>query len=232
LAPRHIKDLESCVPRQECREKGYAKKERPWLDALKRLEEGTTEEEKRRTNTALSSKGEISEPLVQRGAKSDRSPTPAPYGEETCRVGSHQQVRRAAQLLGVDLPDTKDETLALYANEHKFICALRNYRKASKLASTYGASWLDNGYHKDGRIYASWRQLRAATRRMACDHPNLQNIPRRGSLRTYIRAPEGWRSSPYRLRLWSRSYQVSVLGYLVRHSTATRRGSCYRNSVK
>jgi len=60
-----------------------------------------------------------------------------------------------------------------------------------KLASTYGAGWLENGYHEDGRIYASWRQLRAATGRMACDHPNLQNIPRTGPLRSYIRAPEG-----------------------------------------
>jgi len=105
--------------------------------------------------------------------------------------GSHQQVRKAAKLLGVDLPDTRDETLALYAKEHEFISALRDYRKASKLTSTYGEGWLENGYHKDGRIYASWRQLRAATGRMACDHPNLQNIPRSGLLRSYIRAPEG-----------------------------------------
>jgi DNA polymerase I len=33
--------------------------------------------------------------------------------------------------------------------------------------------------------------VRAATGRMACDHPNLQNIPRSGPLRSYIRAPEG-----------------------------------------
>jgi DNA polymerase I len=105
--------------------------------------------------------------------------------------GSHQQVRKAAKLLGLDLPNTKDETLALYAKEHEFISALRDYRKAAKLASTYGAGWLENGYHSDGRIYASWRQLRAATGRMACDHPNLQNIPRNGPLRSYIRAPEG-----------------------------------------
>jgi DNA polymerase I-like protein with 3'-5' exonuclease and polymerase domains len=26
---------------------------------------------------------------------------------------------------------------------------------------------------------------------MACDHPNLQNIPRSGPLRSYIRPPEG-----------------------------------------
>jgi len=105
--------------------------------------------------------------------------------------GSHQQVRKAARLLGVDLPDTRDETLALYAKEHEFIAALRNYRKTSKLASTYGAAWLASGYCEDGRIYASWRQLRAATGRMACDHPNLQNIPRSGPLRSYIRAAEG-----------------------------------------
>jgi len=64
-------------------------------------------------------------------------------------------------------------------------------RKAAKLASTCGARWLENGYHQGGCIYASWRQLRAATGRMACDHPNLQNIPRSGPLRSYIRAPEG-----------------------------------------
>jgi DNA polymerase I len=113
-----------------------------------------------------------------------------PDGKEW-NFDSHQQVRKAAQLLGVDLPNTKDETLAIYASEHEFIAALRNYRKVSKLASTYGAGWLKSGYYRDGRIYASWRQLRAATGRMACDHPNLQNIPRSGPLRSYIRAPEG-----------------------------------------
>ena len=70
-------------------------------------------------------------------------------------------VRKAAKLVGVDLPDTRDETLALHAKEHEFIAALRNYRKASKLASTYGVDWLENGYYRDGRIYASWGQLRA-----------------------------------------------------------------------
>jgi DNA polymerase-1 len=80
---------------------------------------------------------------------------------------------------------------AIYAEKHDFIATLRDYRKAAKLTSTYGVGWLESGYYQDGRIYASWRQLRAATGRMACDHPNLQNIPRSGPLRSYIRAPEG-----------------------------------------
>jgi DNA polymerase I-like protein with 3'-5' exonuclease and polymerase domains len=91
-------------------------------------------------------------------------------------LGSPQQLRKVAKLLGVDLPNTRDEALALHAGEHEFIATLRDYRKATKLASTYGAGWLENGCHKDGRIYASWRQLRASTGWMACDHPNLQNI--------------------------------------------------------
>jgi DNA polymerase-1 len=80
---------------------------------------------------------------------------------------------------------------AIYAEKHDFIATLRDYRRAAKLASTYGASWLKNGYHQNNRTYASWRQLRAATGRMACDHPNLQNIPRSGPLRSYIRPPDG-----------------------------------------
>lgn len=116
---------------------------------------------------------------------------PAHPDGKAWNFGSHQQIRKIASLLGVDLPNTRDETLALYAKEHEFISALRGYRKTAKLASTYGVGWLESGHYQDGRIYASWRQLRAATGRMACDHPNLQNVPRSGPLRSYIRAPEG-----------------------------------------
>jgi DNA polymerase I len=80
---------------------------------------------------------------------------------------------------------------AIYAEKHDFIATLRDYRRAAKLASTYGAGWLESGHYRDGRIYASWRQLRATTGRMACDHPNLQNIPRSGPLRDYVRPSEG-----------------------------------------
>ena len=85
----------------------------------------------------------------------------------------------------------KDETLAHHAEDHEFIAALRDYRRATKLSGTYGTGWLENSNRRDGRIHASWRQLRAATGRMACDHPNLQNVPRIGPLRTCIRPPEG-----------------------------------------
>ena len=62
-------------------------------------------------------------------------------GRQELELEGPQQIRQVAELLGVALPDTRDETLALYAKEHDFISALRDYRKASKLASTYGAGW-------------------------------------------------------------------------------------------
>ena len=48
-------------------------KGRPWLEALKSLEGEAKKDEKSRTNTALSPVAEISESLVQRGAKGDKS---------------------------------------------------------------------------------------------------------------------------------------------------------------
>jgi hypothetical protein len=59
---------------------------------------------------------------------------------EAYNVASPQQARKAAKLLGIDLLNTRDETRTLYADEHELIFALRNYYKAAKLASTYGAA--------------------------------------------------------------------------------------------
>ena len=88
LSPRHIRNSESHAPRQECRAKSTSTQERPWLEALKSLEEETIEEEKEQTNAALSSVEKIPEPLIQRGAKSAKRLPPDPAGEKNSGVGS------------------------------------------------------------------------------------------------------------------------------------------------
>ncbi len=103
---------------------------------------------------------------------------------------SWQHVIRAAKEAGIELPDTKDETLSRYASDSELIRLLREYRAAKKLASTYGAEWLDgknSGTSRlnEGRVYPSWWQVGAATGRMACSSPNLQNVP--SDLRRFIR---------------------------------------------
>lgn len=98
---------------------------------------------------------------------------------------SPKQIIQAFGLLGIRLPDTKEETIARC--NHPLSDALLEYKKASKIVSTYGQKLLDRV--EDGRIYASWRQIGAGTGRMACSSPNLQNLP--PEVRKFVRAPEG-----------------------------------------
>lgn len=97
---------------------------------------------------------------------------------------STKQVKEAFGLLGIDLPDTKEETLSRY--NHSLAKALLKYRRATKLVNTYGRKLLEKV--EDSRIYASWWQIGAGTGRMSCSSPNLQNLPPR--VRRYVRAPD------------------------------------------
>ena len=105
---------------------------------------------------------------------------------ETWNWGSWQQILQAFGLLGVKLPDTKEDTISRC--DHPLAATLLEYRKTLKLTSTYGNALIEKA-EEDGRIYASWRQIGAATGRMACSKPNLQNLP--PEVRRHVRAPEG-----------------------------------------
>jgi DNA polymerase-1 len=90
--------------------------------------------------------------------------------------------------LGITLPNADDEALA--AIEHPLAGLLREFRSASKLATTYGKDWVKDAYH-DGRLYPAWKQIGADSGRMACSAPNLQNLPRDPRYRACFRAPAG-----------------------------------------
>jgi hypothetical protein len=83
---------------------------------------------------------------------------PAHPGGGSWNWASWQQVLRAFSLLGVELPDTKEETLARCS--HPLAKALLDYRKAAKVLSTYGEKLLEK-VREDGRIYPSWWQIGA-----------------------------------------------------------------------
>ncbi len=99
---------------------------------------------------------------------------------------SAPQVKEVFALTGIDLVDTKEETLSRC--EDPLAKTLLAHRKVSKVSSSYGPKFLEAV--RDGRIYASWRLIGAATGRMSCSSPNLQQIPNE-VLRRYVRAPEG-----------------------------------------
>jgi hypothetical protein len=94
-------------------------KGRPWLEALKSLEVEAKKDETGSTNTALSPADEISESLVQRGAKSDKSLLPVSDTEEDSGVVDEEAKPREArrtlvtaqdQMAGV-VADLKDADL-------------------------------------------------------------------------------------------------------------------------
>jgi DNA polymerase-1 len=100
---------------------------------------------------------------------------------------STRQAQQALELAGCKVEDTADETLA--AVDHPLAQLLRRYRLARKRGSTYGIDWLAH-VAADGRVYPSWRQIGAASGRMSCSNPNMQQLPR-GDYRRCIVAPHG-----------------------------------------
>jgi DNA polymerase-1 len=100
---------------------------------------------------------------------------------------STQQAQEALALAGCAVENTSDETLA--AVDHPLADLLRRYRLAHKRGSTYGVDWLKH-VADDGRVYPSWRQIGAASGRMSCSCPNMQQLPR-GEHRRCIAAPPG-----------------------------------------
>jgi DNA polymerase-1 len=100
---------------------------------------------------------------------------------------SPAQVKQALAAVGCDLESTDDDHLAKV--DHPLAALLRKYREARKRCTTYGKDWTKH-VAEDGRVYASWRQMGAASGRMSCSTPNLQQLPR-GRYRRCFRAPPG-----------------------------------------
>jgi DNA polymerase I len=96
------------------------------------------------------------------------------------------QIKEAFHLIGVNLPDTKEDTLSLYDNE--LATTLLQYKKVSTILSHHGPKLLE-AVRKDGRIHAGWRQIGTETGRMSCSKPALQQLP--PEVKRYVRAPEG-----------------------------------------
>jgi len=104
---------------------------------------------------------------------------------------SPKQVKTVLSGLGVDVDDTKHETLIGVQGRHPFIANLLAYRDASKRHSTYGIKFLEHVLPTTGRIHANFQQIGAATGRMSCGGPNLQNIPKASGYRECFRSSEG-----------------------------------------
>ena len=105
-------------------------------------------------------------------------------GNPSLEPGERGRILAWFQAEGYSIQSTSKHALA--GLDHPAAKALLEWREAAKLTSTY-EGYLDR--LAGGRIFGRFQALGAASGRMSCGHPNLQNIPAR--LRPCVQAPAG-----------------------------------------
>jgi DNA polymerase-1 len=82
---------------------------------------------------------------------------------------------------------TAESVLEQLRADHELPGKILDYRKLSKLMSTYIEALPPLVCERTGRIHPQFNQLGAATGRLSAQHPNVQNIPIRGAEGARIR---------------------------------------------
>ena len=106
----------------------------------------------------------------------------------------HLPVRRKTQTG----PSTDQEVLEELALIHPLPAKIIEHRQLSKLKGTYLDTLPELIHPETGRIHCSFNQVVAATGRLSCSEPNLQNIPIRTAegrkiRRAFIPGQTGWK---------------------------------------
>jgi DNA polymerase I len=86
------------------------------------------------------------------------------------------QVRSLLASAGIDVPDTRAWRLRALGGTHPLVEALLAWRKAERVATTYGYAWLDDHLGDDGRLRGTWTGSDGAAGRMTAS-AGLHNMP-------------------------------------------------------
>ncbi|MBA2595911.1 MAG: bifunctional 3'-5' exonuclease/DNA polymerase, partial [Chloroflexia bacterium] len=106
-------------------------------------------------------------------------------------VDSPAQLTAALASLGITVPNVQEATLRAVADQHPAVDLVLRRKDVKKRVSTYGDGYLEHVHPVTGRIHASYRLIGAASGRMSCSKPNLQNIPREIDYRRCVRPSAG-----------------------------------------
>ncbi len=128
-----------------------------------------------------------SEAVAARAARDAEVLRHAPAGV-TADLRSPAQVRSLLARIGVDVPDTRAWRLRQLCDAHPLIGALLEWRKAERIATTYGYGWLDENLGEDGRLRGSWTGSDGAAGRMTAS-AGLHNMP--ATMRRAVVAEQG-----------------------------------------
>jgi DNA polymerase-1 len=122
-----------------------------------------------------------------RAARDARVLRHAPDGA-AADLGSPAQVKSLLAAAGIHVPDTRAWRLEEFAGRSPLVAALLEWRKAERIATTYGYAWLDEHLGPDGRLRGAWAGSDGAAGRMTASS-GLHNMP--AVLRPAVLAEEG-----------------------------------------
>jgi len=109
-------------------------------------------------------------------------------GRESTDLRNPLQVKDILAAVGVVVPDTRAWRLEPFRDTHPLVEALLTWRKAERIATTYGYHWLDTNIGPDDRLRGAWTACDGAAGRMTAQN-GLHNLPT--PLRPAIRADPG-----------------------------------------
>lgn len=96
-------------------------------------------------------------------------------------------VKSLLRRVGIEVPDTRAWRLEQLRDEHPVVEALLQWRRAERIATTFGYRWIDD-HVDDGRLRGSWSGADGAAGRMTAT-AGLHNLP--AELRPAIAAEPG-----------------------------------------
>jgi DNA polymerase-1 len=118
-------------------------------------------------------------------------------GDPDAKPKTKKQLAEEAPTFGIGLapkgktktgrPKTDEKVLAELAQEHDLPGLVLDWRKVSKLKSTYVDKLPELVHPETGRVHTDFNQAVTATGRLSSSNPNLQNIPIRTDLGKEIR---------------------------------------------
>ncbi len=111
-------------------------------------------------------------------------------GSDAVDLRNPNQVKEWLRRLGIDVVDTRASRLRELATTNPVVDELLRWRKAERIATTYGYDWLDANVGEDDRLRGAWSASDGAAGRMTAQ-AGLHNLP--VVMRSIVSAGDGFR---------------------------------------
>lgn len=112
-----------------------------------------------------------------------------PGGKVLFNWGSPAQKQELFNMINIDIPNTKKDTLLDYIDDHRIFQYAIDYADANYQINSFGKSFYDKHVEPDGKFRTRFNQI-LKTGRLSSVKPNLLNIPRKGDLHRKALVPE------------------------------------------